>query len=389
MTTPLTGEPTPAPTTAPSNAARAGARSTLPRALVMLLGAASAVVLLAGVQATAWLVGPVFLALIIVIAVSPVQGRLRRRGWPSWLSTLVLVVLVCGLLLVLALVIVVSLVRLADLLPQYAGRADQLRQAVAGSLQSFGVAPDALQVAVSGLNPSAVVDAIGAVVAGLSWVVTSLVFLLALLLFLGVEAAGMDQRLAAVAEDRPDLTLALRSFAGGTRRYLVVTTVFGLIVAVLDTIALAIIGIPLAVLWGLLSFITNYIPNVGFVIGVIPPALLALLSGGWPEFLLVLGLYCVLNFVVQSLIQPRFVGDSVGLSMTVTFVALVFWAWLLGPLGALLAIPLTLLVKALLVDADPRARWAGALGGSLKREPRAPRHSELDVQAPSPFTPRG
>ena len=145
------------------------------------------------------------------------------------------------------------------------------------------------------------------------------------------------------------------------------TTVFGFIVAVLDSIALALLGIPLAVTWGLLSFITNYIPNVGFIIGVVPPALLGLLTGGPQLMVIVIVVYCGINFVVQSIIQPRFIGDAVGLSVTVTFVALVFWAWLLGPLGAILAIPLTLLAKALLVDTDPRAEWADAL---LRRDAR-------------------
>ena len=119
-------------------------------------------------------------------------------------------------------------------------------------------------------------------------------------------------------------------------------------------------------LWGVLSFITNYIPNVGFIIGLVPPALLGLLTGGVPDMLLVIGVYCLLNLVIQSMIQPYFVGDSVGLGVTTTFLALIFWAWLLGPLGALLAIPLTLLVKALLVDADPTR----ALGHRSRREPR-------------------
>jgi AI-2 transport protein TqsA len=85
--------------------------------------------------------------------------------------------------------------------------------------------------------------------------------------------------------------------------------------------------------------------------------------------LIVIIVYCVLNFVVQSIIQPRFIGDAVGLSVTVTFIALVFWAWLLGPLGAILAIPLTLLTKALLVDVDPQARWADALLRASAKEP--------------------
>jgi predicted PurR-regulated permease PerM len=164
--------------------------------------------------------------------------------------------------------------------------------------------------------------------------------------------------------------------------------VFGFIVGVLDGIALALIGVPLPVLWGLLAFITNYVPNIGFVIGLVPPALLALLTLGVPGMLLVIAVYCVLNFVIQSLIQPRYVGDSVGLATTTTFVALVFWAWLLGPLGALLAIPLTLLVKALLVDVDPTARWASALAGSLAAKPRPPRRQRAAGAPPVAVAPR-
>jgi AI-2 transport protein TqsA len=158
----------------------------------------------------------------------------------------------------------------------------------------------------------------------------------------------------------------------------VVTTIFGLIVAVMDTVALAIMGIPLAVTWGLLAFITNYIPNIGFIVGLVPPAVLALLQGGPKLMIIVIVVYCVLNFVVQSLIQPRFVGDSVGLSVTVTFLTLFFWTWLIGPLGAILAIPLTLLAKAMLVDIDPGASWADALlrdrpAGAVPRT--EPKHS--------------
>jgi AI-2 transport protein TqsA len=348
-------------------------RLLLPRSLVMLLGAGSAVLVLAGIRSVAWLVGPVFLALMIVIAIAPVQSALLRRGWPAWLSTLVLVLLVTGVLVVFGLVFVVSIARLAALLPQYADQADKTLQSVKSSLKGLGVNPDQLKQAVDSVNPAKLVALIGTVLAGLSGLAMSLVFLLCLMLFLSVEAGGVDQRLAAVAADRPQLETALRSFAAGTRSYLVVTAVFGLIVGVLDGGALWIIGVPLPVLWGVLSFLTNFIPNVGFVIGLVPPALLALLTGGVSEMLVVIAVYCVLNFVIQTVIQPRFVGDSVGLAMTTTFVALVFWAWLLGPIGALLAIPLTLLAKALLVDVDPTARWAIALAGSLERPPRPSR----------------
>jgi AI-2 transport protein TqsA len=358
----------------------------------MLLGAGAAVLVLGGIRATAWLIGPAFLALMVVIALYPVQAWLRRHNWPGWLTTLVLVLLAIGLLASFVVVVVVSLAQLAALLPQYADRADELLASLAGSLSAFDVAPGQLAEAVSAISPAKVVTLIGTVLAGLSAALSSLVFLVCLLMFLSVDAGGIERRLGAIAADRPQLESALRSFAHGTRSYLLVSTVFGLIVGVLDGVALAIIGVPLPVLWGVLSFITNYIPNIGFVIGLVPPALLALLTLGLPEMLLVIAVYCALNFVIQSLIQPRYVGDSVGLATTTTFVALVFWAWLLGPLGALLAIPLTLLIKALLVDVDPAARWANALAGALASEPRPPRRhrvarSEEPVAAAAPGVP--
>jgi AI-2 transport protein TqsA len=341
----------------------------MPRALVILVGAAATVVVVAGVQAVAWLIGPAFMALIVVIAVAPVQGWLRRHGWPGWATTLVVVVLVYAILFGLALGIILSVARLATELPQYASAADNLLKSATAQLAALGIGPDQIAQATSSLNIGNLAGVLGSLLSSIAGLATNFVFLLALLLFLSVESGGTGDRLASIAADRPRIAEALGHFAWGTRQYLLVTTIFGLIVAVLDSIALAILGIPLAVTWGLLAFITNYIPNIGFIIGVVPPALLGLLTGGPQLMVIVIIVYCALNFVVQSLIQPRFIGDAVGLSVTVTFLALVFWAWLIGPLGAILAIPLTLLAKALLVDIDPRARWADALLRASAKEP--------------------
>jgi predicted PurR-regulated permease PerM len=335
-------------------------RYGLPRGIIVLVGMAAVVVVLAGVRSVAWLLGPVFLALMIVIAVAPVLGWMRRHNWPGWLSTLVLVLLVYAVLLVMVAVIVVSIAQLATELPQYADKAQGYVTSITNELAKYGVGTAELQSLAGQLNWGKIAGFVASLLGSIAGLATSLVFLLALLLFLSVEASGVGARLAAIAGDRPEMADALNGFAAGTRTYLVVTTVFGLIVAVLDTVALWIIGVPLAVTWGLLSFITNYIPNVGFILGLIPPALLGLLTGGWGMAAAVIVVYCVLNVIVQSVIQPRFVGDSVGLSITVTFVALLFWAWLIGGLGAILAIPLTLLAKALLVDVDPGAGWLDA-----------------------------
>jgi predicted PurR-regulated permease PerM len=122
-----------------------------------------------------------------------------------------------------------------------------------------------------------------------------------------------------------------------------------------------IIGVPLAFTWGVLAFVTNYIPNIGFVIGLIPPTLVAFLDGGVGPALATLIAYVVINFVIQTLIQPRFTGDAAGVNASVAFLSLIFWAAILGPLGALLAVPATLFVKTLLVDHTESGRWFGTL----------------------------
>ncbi|MHA6615889.1 AI-2E family transporter [Pseudonocardia sp. DLS-67] len=364
-------------------------RPALPRGVVVLLGMAAAVITAAGLRSIAWLIGPAFLALIIVIAVAPVQRWFQRKGWPRWAITIVLVLAVYGVVVALALTIIVSIARLATTLPEYAGQSQALAQSGAGLLARFGVGPGELQHIVQSLDIGKLAGLLGTFLSSVAGLAGNLVFILALLLFLSIETGDAGARIRLIAKDRPAVGGALTGFAHGTRQYLVVTTVFGLIVAVLDTVALALIGIPLAVTWGLLSFVTNYIPNIGFLLGVIPPALLGLLVGGPKMMVLVIVVYCVLNFVVQSLIQPRFIGDAVGLSVTVTFLALAFWAWLIGPLGAILAIPLTLLAKALLVDIDPGARWADALlradASDTDGSPTAPATAlPLDSQLPRP-----
>jgi AI-2 transport protein TqsA len=333
----------------------------MPRALAILLGSAAAVVTVAGIKTVAWLVTPILLALIIVIVVSPAHRWLRRVGFPSWAATLTLVLLVYGTLVAFAIVVFVSVARLATTLPQYADRLDSLVADAVSTLNQFGVQPAQVREAVASVDFGKILPYLGSIIGDLTGLTTSLVFLLALLLFLSIETSGVDSRLADIATDRPQVADALRGFAGRTRSYLVVTTAFGSIIAMVDAIALALLNIPLAVLWGLLSFVTNYIPNIGFLMGLIPPAILALLVGGWPLMLIVLLIYWAVNFIVQSVIQPLYVSDTVGLSSVMSFVSLVFWAWVLGPLGTLLAIPATLLVTALLVDIDPRAGWAAAL----------------------------
>ncbi len=338
-----------------------GVRDPLPRGVVVLLGAASAVVVLAGMRGAADIVGPGLLALVIVITVSPMQQWLRRHRVPAWLASTLTMVVVYGVLLALAAALAWSVARLATLLPRYSSEFSSVIDTLGAWVNGVGITDDQITTALSSLDPNRVVSVLQGVLSGTAGVLTDLLFLVTLLFFLIIEALNFPRRFAMAEATRPDVTSALLGFTHGVRRYVWVSTVFGLIVAVFDIALLYWLSVPLPLLWGLLSFITNYIPNIGFVIGLVPPALLALLDGGPKQMLWVVLGYSVINVVIQSLIQPKFVGDAVGLSMSLTFLSLVFWAFVLGPLGALLAVPLSLLAKALLVDADPTTRWLNPL----------------------------
>ena len=338
--------------TAPSAHPPAG----VPRAVVVLVGIAAAVLVVAGMKASASLLGPILLSLVLTIAVHPLR-RVLDRHMPSWLSTVVCLVVTLAVILGLAVALIVAVARFATLLPDYEDQFADHVDDILTPLQHAGVAPDQVQTVASGLDLSRLTGLVVDALSGMLGVLSSLALIITLLVFMTADAAAFPKLLAAAGEYRPELVGALGEFAHATRRYLVVSTVFGLIVAALDTVALVLLDVPAPALWGLLAFLTNYIPNIGFVIGLVPPAVLALLEGGPSLMLAVIAIYCVLNVVIQSFIQPRVVGGSVGISTTLTFISLVFWTWVIGPMGAVLAIPLSLLVRAILVDADPASRW--------------------------------
>jgi predicted PurR-regulated permease PerM len=341
----------------------------VPRIVTVGIGVVGAVVLAAGIRGAAGIVAPAMLALVLTIAVLPVVGWARRHRWPGWLGTLTGLVLSYAILLVLIAGTVVCLIKLVNLLPQYADEARNLTDRADKTLAGLGLDSSTTTDALKRIDPGKVADVLAGVLSGTLGALGDLFFLVTLMFFFVVAVPGFRPRIAWLEQSKPRLADSLSTFVNGTQRYLVMTALFGAIVGALDAGALWVIGVPLPLVWGFFSFITNFIPNIGFVIGIIPPALLALLDSGWQEMVLVLVVYSVLNVTIQTFIQPRIVGNSVGLSAELTFLSLVVWTFLLGPLGALLAVPMTLLVRALFIDADPRAAWVSPLIDAQVEDP--------------------
>ena len=329
-----------------------GARSPwpLPRELMILIGGGMVVLIIAGLRSAASMIAPIFLALVFAITVQPIGNICKRRGWPAWAQVGASLVAAYGLLLVVSTALVVAAAKFATLVPHYKNDMNDLVQSATDRLQDLGVGPSQLQGITGSFDAGKLVKAAASLLQSLLGVSSNLVFVILLLLFIAMDAGDFPEKLSNLRGGQPSVVSALESFAHGTRQYMIVSTVFGFIVAALDTIFLTFTPVPEPLLWGLLAFVTNYIPNVGFLIGVAPPALLGLLEGGPGLMVVIIVVYVALNFIIQSLIQPKFVGDTVGLSVAVTFLSLVFWAWVFGALGALLAVPLSLLLKALIID---------------------------------------
>ena len=341
----------------------------MPRSVIVLLGILGVVAAGIGIKAAAGIIAPSMLALVLTIAVLPIRRWASKHGWPSWLATLTALAAAYLILLVMVVGFVVCVIKFADLLPSYATEAKDLTKNAEDGLAQLGLSTSATSDALSKLDPTKLARALGGLVSGILDGVGFLFFLVTLIFFFVVAVAGFAPRVAALQRTKPELAAAMGKFMHGSQTYLLMTALFGAIVGVLDAGALWLLGVPLPLVWGFFSFLTNFIPNIGFVIGVIPPAFLALLDDGWKGLLLVIVAYSVLNVTIQTFIQPRIVGNSVGLSAEITFMSLVVWTFLLGALGALLAVPMTLLVRAIFIDADSRASWVAPLIDAKVEDP--------------------
>jgi AI-2 transport protein TqsA len=375
----------------PVPAPSAPATPVISPTLRVLLGLAAAVVALAGLYFARELVGPLVLAAVIVIICHPLRHPLERSGWPRWAATTGVIVLGYLILLALGLLLFFAGTQFVRLVADFSDELQATAQSVISWLGSVGLDEQASDAAASVLQPSTIVGYVASLGGTAIGILTALFFVLAYVIFMAADGARYARAGEAFGAAAGPTLDRFRSFNSGVRRYYVVNASFGAVVAIIDGLALWALGVPAPAVWAILAFVTNFIPNIGFVIGLIPPALLALVVGGWPLMLAVIAIYCVVNVTLQVLVQPKFVSDAVSLSLTLSFFSVIFWTFIIGPLGAILSIPLTLLVRALVLEGDPGARWLRWLSGDADSAIRAPGQSsasELRVEAVSPLQQR-
>lgn len=335
------------------------------RAAFIMLGLGGATIAAIGVHSIAEIFTATFFALVLTICVYPLRRGLETRGVPRGIATVGVLLAVILLLGGFFGALFIAFAQFLTLLPDYLPEFEAWGQSLATWLEGFGISADQVDAMLGSFDPGAVLGAVGGVLGSAAGFVSAAVVLLTMLILMAVDSSYASTLLAQLRPRKPALAAALGSYGAGVRRYMVVTTVLGAAQGIVNWIALALLGIPGAALWGMLAFLCSFIPNIGYFIALIPPLVFAALVGGWPLVVAVIVVYGIINGVIQSVIQPRVVGNAVSLSQSLTFFSVLFWAIVLGPAGAILAIPLTLLVRMLLVDSDPRADWIRPALGDL------------------------
>ncbi len=317
--------------------------------LQMVVGIAAVAVILTVVHGASQIISQFLMAFVITVAVAPVQGWLIRRGLrPVWafLITVVTMVVVIGLVIT---VLTASLNQFIQDLPQYKAQFADLQKQVTQTLSSMGVSRATLRSNPT-LDASNVATWAASAAAWLLSAFANFGFMLALAAFMLFEATAMPAKVRAIA--LPTRRAPLDRFVNNVRTYVVVTAWVNLLVAIVDTALLFVMGIPYALLWGALAFLFGFIPSVGFLLSLVGPALMALLISGPQAAAIVIVAFIVINGGIQNIILPRRMGEGTDLSPAVVFGSLMFWGFVLGPVGAILSVPMTMIVRLALESSD-------------------------------------
>ena len=309
-----------------------------------LLTIAALVVIAYGIRAAASLLQSLLLALLLTVAVLPAFETLRRRGVSKGIATALTSVLLVLIAVALLGFLAVSGTQLVQVLPTYQEKVEALRQTLIATLSARGIDPDQV-LSLDLISPTRVLGMAAGVLSGAGKVLSQALLLILIVAFILVETGSRGEAI------QPGGRLYL--ITRDVRQYLLITAATGFGFAVVCYILMLSVGTDLALVWAVFAFVMNFVPSVGIILSVIPPMLLTLLEYGWTRALVILGSFLVLNFFIDNVLKPRFMQSGLDVSPLVGLLSLVVWGFLLGPTGALLALPLTIAIRRLLRDPPP------------------------------------
>ena len=332
-----------------------------------LLIAACLIVVVAGVKAASDLMVPFLSALFLAMITLPLLNWLRGRRIPTPLAVVITLVAALSVLAAVAIVVGGSISGFTAEVPKYQERLNEMTKEVFAWFEAHGIDLSS-QLTTDLVNPADAFGVAAGALRGVASVLSNFFLVLLTVIFILFEAAGFPDKLAAAFGSQSG-SKRFERIKFEVQRYLGIKTLVSLATGVLISIALAVIGVDFALLWGMLAFLLNYIPNLGSIIAAVPPVLLAVVQLGFGSAIAVAVVFIVANIALGTFIEPQLMGRRLGLSTLVVFLSLVFWGWIWGPMGMLLSVPLTMIVKIMLENTED-LRWIAVLLGPAGKPPQ-------------------
>lgn len=329
--------------------------------IVFLVVLAAIVIIIAGMKNAKEIIIPFLLSGFIAIICGPSLLWLKRKGLNNGIAILVVIASVSLAGLLVAALVGNSVNDFARGLPFYQTKLDQLVATMAVLLSKVGISIDNKSLA-EYIDPGAAMRLVSEVFSGFGNALSNAFIIILTVIFILLESSSFRPKIKD-AFSKPGFSMTgFDSFIASINRYMAIKTWVSLATGVFVAGWLAILKVDYPLLWGLLAFLLNYVPNIGSIIAAIPPVLLALIQFGMIKALLAAGGFAFVNIIIGNVVEPRFLGKGLGLSTLVVFMSLAFWGWVLGPVGMLLSVPLTMTVKIALAS-DKETIWLATLLG--------------------------
>jgi AI-2 transport protein TqsA len=332
---------------------------------VLLLTAAAIVVVIAGMRAAAEIIMPFLLALFIAVICAPLYQGMRRRRVPTALAVVAILLLMLGAVLVVVGVVERAIAGLSGNLPAYQAALSASTDDLLLWLESLGMELPETTLR-EYLNAQLLLRYLGTVAGTLGGFLTTMLIVVIVAIFVLLEGSALPEKVRSLTVLSQDTWTRMQHVAADVRRYMFLKTVMSLLTGTLIALFLLVLEVDFPILLGVLAFALNYIPVIGSIVAALPGILLAFVEFGLGTSALVAVGYVAINIGVSNGIEPRYLGHGLGLSPLVVLLSVLLWGWVLGPVGMLLSVPLTMSVKIAL-ESDDGTRWLAILMSGRRR----------------------
>lgn len=324
--------------------------SPLPRVLIVT---ASIVIILAGMKIAQPILVPVLVAFFLAVLTTPAVSYLVKYKIPTSMAIFLVVALLIGIFIVLGSVLTSSIDQFIQRIPDYELK---LQEGLVKLEDRLPWLVNDLKVTISEFKPTeSALSLAGTLFSGVGSVLTSIVLILFTLIFTLIESQNASKKLRlALGDDRS--IVYVRRFSKLVQRYLLVKSLISLATGLFVGLLLWFLGVDYPILWGAFAFLMNFIPNIGSLLAAIPPVILATIQFDFSGFAMTSLGFIIINLLIGNLLEPRVMGKTLDISPLVVFLSLIFWGWILGIFGMLLAIPLTVVVK-IGFEVNPKTKW--------------------------------